>query len=64
MEVLLAIREEMAREADFDPDLYIEMVRYGRWSDADPPHSLIDAADSSGGKRERSGNLGRRKTRI
>lgn len=28
-EVLLVIREEMAREADFDVDLFAEMVRSG-----------------------------------
>ena len=28
-EILLAIREEMAREADFDVDLFVEMVRSG-----------------------------------
>ena len=28
-EILLAIREEMARDADFDVDLFVEMVRSG-----------------------------------
>ena len=28
-EILLAIREEMAREADFDVDLFVETVRSG-----------------------------------
>ena len=28
-EILLAIRQEMAREADFDVDLFVEMVRSG-----------------------------------
>jgi hypothetical protein len=29
LEILLSIREEMAREADYDPDLFAEMVRAG-----------------------------------
>ena len=30
LEILIAIREEMAREADFDVDLFVENVRTGR----------------------------------
>ncbi|MGD9562479.1 MAG: hypothetical protein AB7F88_09710 [Pyrinomonadaceae bacterium] len=30
LEVLIKIREEMAREADYDTDLFAEMVRSGR----------------------------------
>lgn len=29
LEILIAIREEMAREADFDIDLFVENVRTG-----------------------------------
>lgn len=43
-EILLAIREEMAREADFDVDLFVETVRSGvtrrrgsHYSLGDPP---------------------------
>lgn len=32
LEVLHEIREEMSREADFDVDLFAEMVRSGRFS--------------------------------
>lgn len=32
LEVLHAIREEMSREADFDVDLFAEMVRSGKFS--------------------------------
>lgn len=63
MEVLLAIREEMAREADFDTDLYTEMVRNGRWSDTEVSHSLVDAAGATAGNPEGSKNAGRRKSR-
>jgi hypothetical protein len=34
LEVLHAIREEMSREADYDVDLFAEMVRSG----TQPPH--------------------------
>jgi hypothetical protein len=30
LEILLKIREEMAREADYDVDLFAEMVRFGK----------------------------------
>lgn len=30
LEVLLNIREEMAREADYDVDLFVERVRMGK----------------------------------
>jgi hypothetical protein len=30
LEVLLNIREEMAREADYDIDLFVQMVRQGK----------------------------------
>lgn len=32
LEALLKIRQEMAREADYDVDLFAEMVRGGRFS--------------------------------
>jgi hypothetical protein len=32
LEILLEIRQEMAREADYDVDLFAEMVRSGRFS--------------------------------
>jgi len=44
LEVLLTIREEMAREADYDVDFFVEMVRSGiqpatdvRYEIAEPP---------------------------
>ena len=36
LEILIGIREEMAREADFDVDLFVENVRTGYRSDARP----------------------------
>jgi hypothetical protein len=32
LEVLLEIRQEMARQADYDVDLFSEMVRAGKFS--------------------------------
>lgn len=42
LEVLIQIREEMAREADYDTDLFAEMVRSGRKSEKKVSHSLAD----------------------
>ena len=33
LEILIGIREEMAREADFDVDLFVENLRTGHRSD-------------------------------
>ena len=33
LEVLLKIRQDMSREADYDVDLFAEMVRSGNFSD-------------------------------
>jgi hypothetical protein len=41
-EVLLEIREEMAREADFDVDLFAEIVRTGSGPSDPKTHSIID----------------------
>ena len=40
LEVLLDIRREMAHESDYDTDLFAEIVRTGRRSTTDKPHSL------------------------
>lgn len=34
LEVLLDIRREMARDADYDVDLFAELVRSGEWKKA------------------------------
>jgi hypothetical protein len=60
-EILLAIREEMAREADFDVDLFVEMVRSGNRRDSAMKYSIGDPAKAEpapkpgGSKRPRSG---------
>ncbi len=35
LEVLLEIRQDMSREADYDVDLFAEMVRSGKFSDVE-----------------------------
>ena len=45
LEVLLDIRQEMAREADYDADLFAELVRSGKPSPTKTRHSLVDEPD-------------------
>ncbi len=52
LEVLLEIRQEMAREADYDVDLFAEMVRSGRTAEAEKIHALPEPAD--GEKKQKS----------
>lgn len=42
LEVLIQIREEMAREADFDSDLFGEIVTSGRGPRSKQKHSLAE----------------------
>lgn len=42
LEVLIRIREEMAREADYDTDLFSEIVRSGSVSKKKRSHSLAE----------------------
>lgn len=42
LEVLLEIRQEMARQADYDVDLFAEMVRSGSFSGDDGVFNLTD----------------------
>ena len=53
LEVLIAIREEMAREADYDVDLFAELVRSGIKRKGSRRHALKDADDESGSSRRR-----------
>jgi len=43
LEVLLEIRQEMAREADYDVDLFAEMVRSGGFGQA-ATHSVTESS--------------------
>lgn len=40
LEVLLKIREEMAREADYDVDFFVEMVRSGMQPATDDRYAI------------------------
>ena len=42
LEILLEIRQEMAREADYDVDLFAEMVRSGNFSSIKKEFSLSE----------------------
>ena len=42
LEILLEIRQEMAREADYDVDLFAEMVRSGSFSEAGSGFNLTE----------------------
>ena len=53
LEVLHAIREEMSREADYDVDLFAEMVRSGA-PPAHGPERIIRGLRSRAPKRESS----------
>ena len=63
LEVLHAIREDMSREADYDVDLFAEMVRSGE-APAHGPERIIRGFRSRAPKREtNNGNTNRRRQR-
>lgn len=57
LEVLLKIREEMAREADYDVDFFVEMVRSGIQPATDVRYSIGEP--DSGQQRRQAGRAGR-----
>ena len=54
LEVLLEIRREMAQEADYDTDLFAEMVRVGRRIPRNKSHDLSYEEKRPARRRERS----------
>ena len=58
LEVLLTIREEMAREADYDVDFFVEMVHSGIQPATDQRYS-IGEPEKPGAKR-RTGKPGKK----
>jgi hypothetical protein len=46
LEVLLEIRQEMARDADYDVDLFAEMVRSGKIAENEKIHALAESSSS------------------
>ena len=47
LEVLIEIRQEMAREADYDVDLFAEIVRSGERLRNKARHSIVDLPTES-----------------
>jgi hypothetical protein len=52
-EVLLKIRQDMSREADYDVDLFAEMIRSGRFSSGGNGYDLSENRENSGEKEKR-----------
>ncbi len=46
LEILLEIREQMSRDADFDADLFAEMVRSGKISERQKKFDLKESKKS------------------
>lgn len=46
LEVLIEIRQEMAREADYDTELYSEIARSGRQSAERVRHRIVENGDT------------------
>jgi len=53
MEILLEIREEMSREADYDVDLFAEMIRSGKTHGKPKLHDFNGAGKKRRGPRVR-----------
>ncbi len=47
LEILLEIREQMSRDADYDMDLFAEMVRSGKISESEKTYNLNTANTDS-----------------
>ena len=45
LEILHEIREEMARQADYDVDLFAEMARSGKRARAEAPDTAVERAE-------------------
>lgn len=50
LEILLEIRQDMAREADYDVDLFAEMVRSGKGADGGTLYPLTESETKSTGE--------------
>ncbi len=46
LEILLEIRQEMSREADYDVDLFAEMIRSDKFAKKENQHDLSDGKDT------------------
>ena len=61
LEVIIAIREEMARAADFDVDLFVEMARSGKGFDRSELHAIAENNDRIPKQRPKKQNRSRKK---
>ncbi len=46
LEILLEIRQQMSREADYDVDLFAEMIRSDKFTRQENRHAFDDAKDA------------------
>lgn len=60
LEVLLDIRVEMARAADYDVDLFAELVRSGRIADGGKSHEMAAEPAAKAGSQRRGAGKPRR----
>jgi hypothetical protein len=60
LEVLLKIREEMARESDYDVDFFVEMVRNGMQPATDDRYAIGET--ENGNQKTQNRNSGKKKT--
>ncbi len=51
LEILLEIRQEMSRAADYDVDLFAEMIRSGKFAKNIDRHALGDAKENEDTKK-------------
>ena len=59
LEVLIEIRQEMAREADYDVDFFAEIARSGNSPREKTRHPLIDLTDGEDAASRRAGKSNR-----
>jgi hypothetical protein len=62
LEVLLEIRQEMAREADYDVDLFAEMVRSDRFSNDENKFVLSENEANGNSKKNPKSEIRNRKS--
>lgn len=65
LEVLLDIRQEMARQADYDVDLFVELSRSGKGNTSGGEFSLTESeADKTSTTKDQGDKRGRKKTQT
>ena len=60
LEILLEVREQMSRDADFDVDLFAELVRSGKITEGHEPHDLANGNGGNGGTEKTAPQNGKR----